>query len=72
MKFLKQNIITIIGGIIGGVLGYLYWFNIGCVNGQCMMKSNPYITVFYGMLIIGIISSIINDKFFKKRNSSSS
>lgn len=32
----------IIGVIIGGVAGFLYYHFIGCANGACALKSNPY------------------------------
>lgn len=45
---------TIIGGIIGGGLGYLYYRIVGCPGGSCPITSNPYRSTIYGV-IVGIM-----------------
>lgn len=37
--------------IIGGGLGYAYYYFIGCYSGTCPITSNPYISTLYGGLI---------------------
>ena len=44
------NIKVILGIIIGGGLGYAYYYFIGCNSGTCAIQSNPYITTFYGSI----------------------
>ena len=44
----------VIGGLIGAVLGYLYYRFIGCSSGTCPITSNPYISTIYG-LIVGLL-----------------
>ena len=34
--------------IIGGVLGYSYYYFIGCTTGRCPIQSNPYFSTLYG------------------------
>ncbi len=49
---------------IGALLGYAYWYFIGCNTGTCPITSNPYTTTGYGALI-GAIWSLPT----KKKNS---
>ncbi len=37
--------------LAGTVLGYLYYYFIGCNTGSCPITSNPYASVIYGGLI---------------------
>jgi len=42
--------------VIGGLLGFAYYYFIGCTSGSCALTSNPYITSGYGIgagLLIG-------------------
>lgn len=36
---------------MGAVLGYAYYYFIGCNTGACPITSNPYTTTGYGALI---------------------
>ncbi len=39
-------------GIAGGaIIGFAYYFFIGCQSGSCAITSNPYISTAYGALI---------------------
>ena len=35
----------------GALLGFAYYFFIGCRSGTCAITSNPYISTAYGALI---------------------
>lgn len=37
--------------LAGALLGYAYYYFIGCSSGSCPITSNPYISTFYGALI---------------------
>lgn len=52
----------IIGLILGGIAGYLYYHFIGCRSGTCPIQSNPYLMILYGLAIGGIL-------FYKKKTS---
>ncbi len=53
MGFLTTRFLIAI--VVGGVLGYAYYRFIGCSSGACPITSNPYTSIFYGMLIGGLI-----------------
>jgi uncharacterized membrane protein YjjB (DUF3815 family) len=41
--------------VIGGLLGYAYYYFVGCNNG-CPIQSNPYVSTIYSAAIGGILS----------------
>lgn len=51
MKYKK----LIIGILIGGVLGYTYYYFVGCTNGNCGITSSPIKIIIYGMLMGAIL-----------------
>ena len=42
--------------VVGAILGYAYYYYIGCVSGTCAITSNPYISTIYGG-VIGLLIS---------------
>jgi len=59
----KNKIILLAAGVvIGGALGFLYYFFIGCDSGNCSITSSPYRSSAYGMLLGGLASDIIPKK----------
>jgi len=51
IEFIKINRFSIIGGIIGGAGGYLYWYKIGCTTGTCPITSSPIMSTLWGVLL---------------------
>jgi len=45
----------IIGIVVGGILGFAYYYFIGCRSGTCAITSNPVNSVLYGMLMGGVL-----------------
>lgn len=45
----------------GGVLGYAYYYFIGCASGSCPIQSNPYISTAYGGMM-GLILALPGKK----------
>lgn len=46
----KKIILKFIPVVIGALIGYGYYYFIGCNNG-CPIQSNPYTSTIYGALI---------------------
>ena len=47
-KWLSQNKMLLGGMAFGIISGLLYWKFVGCANGTCLIKSNPYYMALYG------------------------
>ncbi len=43
--------------IIGGILGYLYYYFIGCSSGTCAITSSPYGSILMGSFLGFFITS---------------
>ncbi|MBU1095243.1 MAG: hypothetical protein CVV23_08815 [Ignavibacteriae bacterium HGW-Ignavibacteriae-2] len=52
-----------LGAVVGAILGYSYYYFIGC-NGSCAIAGNPYISTVYGLLagVAIVFPSKIKDK----------
>lgn len=40
-----------IGVILGGAIGFAYYYFIGCKSGTCAITSSPVISTMYGVLL---------------------
>lgn len=58
-NFLKKNILTILGVLLGALSGFLYWKFIGCSTGSCAITSNPTNSTLYGAAMGGLLLSIL-------------
>ncbi len=54
-----MGIATIIGLVIGGGLGFLYYKKVGCPSGSCPITSNPYSSTIYGAVLGAMIGSAV-------------
>ena len=61
-KWLHKNLLSIIGSIIGGIAGYIYYKQVGCSNGTCMISSNPYISTIYFAVLGGFLFNVFKPK----------
>ncbi len=43
-------LIHVIGGGIGAVLGFLYYYFVGCALGRCLITANPWSATIYGLV----------------------
>ena len=51
----KQILRRTIPIVIGGLLGYGYYYFIGCKNGRAI-QSNPFASTIYGAVVGGVLS----------------
>jgi len=48
----------IVGIVVGGGLGFVYYKVVGCPNGSCPITAKPMNTIIYGA-VMGFLFSII-------------
>ncbi len=63
---MRKFIIPLLGIAIGGIGGYLYWQQIGCSSGTCMITSKPLNSTIYGSVMGYLVFGLIDD-LIKKR-----
>jgi len=62
-NWIHKNRLSLIGILIGGIAGYLYYRLVGCANGTCMITSKPINSTLYGALMGYLLFNI-----FKKES----
>ncbi len=65
--FARRHWWTLLVIPVGLLGGFLYWKYVGCVTGQCALKSNPYAMIGYGSVFGFLIGSAIDDQRKKKQ-----
>ena len=63
---MKKFLLPLIGIATGGIEGYLYWQQIGCSTGTCMITSKPLNSTIYGAVMGYLVFGLIDD-LIKKR-----
>ncbi|MBF0976703.1 MAG: hypothetical protein HXK55_04835 [Bacteroidetes bacterium] len=64
----KNNLLTTIGILTGGVAGFLYWRFVGCSSGSCPITSSPVMSSIWGATIGGLLLSIFRTDKKQKNN----
>ena len=52
-KIIVKRVLPVVAGAL---LGFAYYYYVGCNNGSCAISSNPYISTVYGGLIGFLLS----------------
>jgi hypothetical protein len=68
MKWLLNNKLVIAGIIIGAIGGFIYWQQIGCNSGTCMITSKWHNSTGYGALMGGLLFSLFQKPVKKETN----
>lgn len=63
-KIITNNRLLIAGAALGAIAGYLYWQQVGCSSGTCMITSKPLNSTIYGSVMGALLFTM-----FKKENS---
>ncbi len=63
----KKYIFRILPVLLGAVIGYGYYYFVGCKSGTCAITSNPYISTAYGAFT-GLIFAIPTKKKKTKKS----
>lgn len=57
-KFLNKNWLYLVGALVGAISGYIYYKEVGCSTGTCMITSKPLNSTVYfavmGALVFGM------------------
>ena len=64
-KWFNNNLLYLLGAVLGAVAGYLYWKLVGCNSGTCAITSKPLNSTIYGAIMGALLLGI-----FKKENKS--
>ncbi|MDP8207579.1 MAG: hypothetical protein P9L92_13005 [Candidatus Electryonea clarkiae] len=59
---LRKRKLLILLAVLGGIAGWLFWRYVGCLNGSCMIWSNPWIATAYGILIGYLVGGLFPRK----------
>ncbi len=65
-KFIMNNILLLVGGVVGALAGYLYYVFVGCNSGSCPITSSPVMSIIWGAVMGGLLFSMFDKK--KKSN----
>ena len=57
-KQFRQYWLYLLGAGFGALAGFLYWQQIGCNSGTCMITSSPVNSTIYGAVMGGLIFSL--------------
>ncbi|MCX6307605.1 MAG: hypothetical protein NTY32_01835 [Bacteroidia bacterium] len=64
--FMRKHRLTILGGLLGGLGGFLYWRFVGCASGGCPITSSPFMSTLWGLLMGGLLFNTFEKKPIKK------
>ena len=65
-KWFNNNMLYIIGAVLGAIGGYLYWKFVGCSSGSCAITSKPVNSTLYGAVMGALLLSIFKNKSVKE------
>jgi hypothetical protein len=68
-KFWKNNYLNILGIVLGAILGYIYWHQIGCTSGHCPITGSPVNSTIYGAILGWLFFSMFKPNKKKKNQS---
>lgn len=66
-SFFRNQWLIFLGIGMGLLIGYLYWYFVGCNSGTCAITANPINSTIYGGMMGGLLFSIFKKE--KKNNS---
>lgn len=62
MSFLLKHKLALAGVLVGGLLGFAYYYSIGCNAGSCAITSKPINSSVYGMVMGYLMFSVFENK----------
>ncbi len=61
-KWFKNNVLYFIGAAVGALAGYIYWQQVGCTSGTCMITSKPFNSTLYGAMMGSLLFGIFKNE----------
>lgn len=58
MKYLIKYKFMLLGIVIGGIAGYMYYYYVGCASGTCAITSRPLNSTAYGAMMGGLFVNL--------------
>jgi hypothetical protein len=58
MNLLTKYRLTLVGVLVGALLGYVYYHFVGCASGTCAITSKPLNSTLYGALLGGLLFNL--------------
>jgi hypothetical protein len=55
----RKVVPIIIGAVVGGVAGFLYYRFVGCRSGVCIITGNRYLATIYGAILGGLVANLL-------------
>lgn len=65
-KWFKNNALYLIGAAAGAVAGFIYWQQVGCASGTCLITSKPVNSTVYGALMGSLLLGIFKKETIKQ------
>ncbi|MFI5153761.1 MAG: DUF6132 family protein [Chitinophagales bacterium] len=62
MQFILRYKLAVIGLISGAIVGYTYYYFVGCASGACPITSKPVNSALYGAMMGGLFFSLFKKK----------
>ncbi len=66
--WINKKRIAMLISVIGAIVGYCYWYFVGCESGTCAITSVWYRTTIYGSIMGWLVGDMITDKLKKRTN----
>lgn len=58
----KNNLLIIVGVLLGMTGGFLYWKYIGCASGTCYIQSSLFNMTAYGAVMGGLFTHLFQSQ----------
>lgn len=62
INFLKRYYTLLIGGLAGSLIGFAYYYFVGCGTDTCSLHSNPFISIIFGAMFGLLLADLFRKK----------